>query len=89
MNNESQPIFFYNDHEVGYFVSGEYPCTPGDVEYMPFRGPGHFEMQQSLNSRKVVECVFNHHGREYRMQVESCPEYGVLRVSGISSEISS
>ena len=83
MNNASPPIFIYNKMVVGEFSKG-YPTDSGDFTYMPYRGPGHFQMQQTLKKEHKVTCTFAKGPHSFTMVITSSPRYGVLTVSELN-----
>jgi hypothetical protein len=80
------PIFFFGDLVVGEFSTGFYPTQNGEVRYMPFRGPGHIQLQAALRSDGGADCHFKRGGERTAFRVNGCPRYGVLAISGLSGE---
>lgn len=71
-------IFYFARMPVGRFERGVYPTSDGQYRYMPFRGPGHYEMQTSLERGDEVRCSYNVGGQHVTFAVRECPEYGAL-----------
>lgn len=46
--------FYFNGMVVGYFEQADYPTTDGQYSYIPYRGPGHYEMQTSLAREQIL-----------------------------------
>jgi len=76
--------------EVGEFKSR--PKCAGRYEYLPYRGPGHYEMHQALKTEKEIICTFAKRNltprkmnrivqATWQITVFSCPEYGILETS--------
>jgi hypothetical protein len=72
--------FSYEGMPVGYFEEEGYPAAPGRYRYMPYRGPGHYEMQAALGAGARPRCTFSTNGRDVSFTVIDCPEYGVLEL---------
>ena len=73
--------FFFEDNPVGYFLENELPTSPGQYRYIPYRGPGHYNLGQALSANGPQRCHFllNGHCREFT--VERWVSYGVLDLS--------
>ena len=71
-------IFYFARMPVGHFERGVYPTIDGQYRYMPFRGPGHYEMQTSLERGDEVRCSYDAGGQQVTFAVRECPEYGAL-----------
>jgi len=70
--------FEYNGMPVGYFTdSVAYPGAPGPYKYMPYRDPGHYNLQAELRRSGSARCTYV--GPEGRVSiiVRGCPEYRV------------
>lgn len=50
------PEFDFDGMAVGVFI-GRGPETPGPAEYMPYRGPGHYDLQQALCEGRIARCA--------------------------------
>ena len=61
---------------VGLFE--ECPWRDGRYHYMPYRGPGHLQMQTELREKGGARCYFNTGSEQVSFTVSDCPEYGVL-----------
>jgi hypothetical protein len=70
--------FYFERMPVGRFVQSDYPTTDGQYRYMPYRGPGHYEMQTSLRRGDEVRCAYDAGGQHVTFAVRECPEYGAL-----------
>lgn len=73
--------FFYQGMPVGCFEEEGFPIGPGRYRYMPYRGPGHHEMQAALRAGGRPRCAFSVSGRAVSFAVVDCPEYGVLELA--------
>jgi hypothetical protein len=51
------PEFDFHGMAVGLFI-GAGPETPGPAEYVPYRGPGHYELQQALRDGRIGRCSY-------------------------------
>lgn len=76
------PIFTFNQMVVGEFTDG-YPTAPGDITYMPYRGPGHGQMQKALKDAGQVSCSFRKEGNTFTLTIIACPKYRVLTASDL------
>jgi hypothetical protein len=80
------PVTFYlNNLPVGYFSDDSTPIADGDYKYMPYRGPGHYNLGLLLKSSQVPRCHYTSSGRRIEFSVLAQIEYGVLRLSGFES----
>ncbi|MEK0451599.1 MAG: hypothetical protein RL088_3867 [Verrucomicrobiota bacterium] len=79
------PEFFFDGTEVGYFRGGAFPKSAGHYQYEPYRGPGHYEMQERLNDGGNPRCYYETGGTRTTFVVRACPEYGVLELSEFES----
>ncbi len=73
--------FSYEGTPVGYFEEERYPVAPGRYRYMPYRGPGHYEMQTAHRAGGRPRCTYSANGRAVSFAVVDCPEYGVLELA--------
>ena len=78
--------FSYKGMPVGSFELESYPTAPGRYRYMPYRGPGHYELQTALRTGAQPHCTFQARGRAVSFVVVDCPEYGVLEVAEFDPE---
>ena len=76
MNNEL--TFYFEDLPVGYFEEEAYPSSHGRYKYMPFRDPGHYNLQVALKSSSGQLCYYRHDGNIHYFKVVGCPQYGYL-----------
>ena len=74
--------FWFEGNEVGYFED-TLPRAAGRYRYMPYRGPGHSDMQSKLKNGEPAVCHFLVNGLKLRFTVNECPEYGVVSVTEI------
>jgi hypothetical protein len=74
--------FSFHGMPVGYFEESDYPRSGGCFRYMPYRGPGHYNMNKEL-ARGPVQCSFNDGDSVYEFVVVSVPEYGVLLIEAV------
>src|SRR5437763_16613432 len=51
--------FSYEGMPVGYFEEERYPMAPRRYRYMPYRGPGHYEMQTARRAGGRPRCTFS------------------------------
>ena len=72
--------FTLNGLAVGYFLGAEYPRQDGRYRYMPYRGPGHYQLGVALREGHVARCHFETNEARVSFAVLSCPEYGVLEL---------
>ncbi len=77
--------FYFDGMAVGYFEQHDYPTTDGQYRYTPYRGPGHYEMQRSLERGGEVRCSYNTRGQHVTFAVRECPEYGALVLADFAS----
>ena len=75
------PEFFFDGMAVGYFEEAESPRSAGLYRYMPYRGPGHYEMQTLSQGGGLPRCYYEADGIRVSFTVRGCPEYGVLELS--------
>jgi len=73
-------VFMFEGKPVGYFRESKYPLANGIYRYMPFRGPGHYEMQNSLISSGKAHCYYKVNATIVKFKVVDCPRYGVLEL---------
>lgn len=73
--------FFFGNNAVGYFEHEAFPTADGNYQYVPYRGPGHFEMREALRATGAADCWYALDGVRVTFTVAACPEYGVLRLS--------
>jgi hypothetical protein len=66
---------------VGYFEEPEYPRQSGCYRYVPYRGPGHYQMQSERRERGRARCYFNVGVQQISFAVLDCPDYGVLQLA--------
>jgi hypothetical protein len=77
--------FTFKGMPVGEFEDPGLPSAPGSRRYMPFRGPGHHEMQSALQSGATATCEAVLDDRRVQFVVAACPSYGVLQIDRILS----
>jgi hypothetical protein len=71
-------LFLFEGMPVGYFEQEEFPHTAGRYRYVPFRGPGDFEMQKQREAGTQPRCYFNTSGGQVSFAIRDCPVYGEL-----------
>ena len=71
-------VFMFESLPVGSLEERDYPRTPGQYRYMPFRGPGHYKMQTLLRKGGRPRCHYNDGKNVISFTVQGCPKYGVL-----------
>ncbi len=74
--------FSFGDLAVGYFEEPAYPRNVGRHRYMPYRGPGHYEMARALTDGPV-RCSFKDGGATVEFIASSVPEYGVVQIDQV------
>jgi hypothetical protein len=72
--------FFFEELVVGYFEVRP-PSSPGQYQYMPYRGEGHFRLMKSLTSGPQ-RCHYVLNGEKHYFVVEHTPSLHVLQISG-------
>ena len=70
---------------VGYFEESEYPRQNGRYRYMPYRGPGHYQMQTEIKNQ-AVRCYYTVGSEQCSFAVLDCPEYGVLELGDFRTD---
>jgi hypothetical protein len=68
----------YDGSPVGYFARSEFPRAPGRYRYVPYRGPGHLEMQKQCEAGATPRCYYIISGGRVSFTVRDCPVYGEL-----------
>ena len=71
--------FSFNHLPVGVFQEPDYPRASGRYRYMPYRGPGHYQMGQAL-MKGPAKCSFKDGWWRRKFTVKSVPTYGVLEI---------
>jgi hypothetical protein len=77
--------FKFDGMAVGFFGGAEHPSAPGRYKYIPYRGPGHYEVQTRLRSGRKPRCYYDRDGVRVSFVVGECPEYGVLELGDFQS----
>ncbi len=72
--------FMFEGMPVGYFEESEYPRQSGRYRYMPYRGPGHYQMGLEMREKGSARCHFNVGLEQISFTVSDCPEYGILEL---------
>jgi hypothetical protein len=72
--------FRFNGMPVGLFKGHELPCSPGSYHYEPYRGAGHYLMQQQLEGGITPRCSYHNDDSHVSFMVQDCPEYGILEL---------
>jgi hypothetical protein len=81
--NSAEHDFMFEGMGVGVFQ--ELPASPGLFRYEPYRGPGHYEMQERLKAGENPRCYYDSKGMRISFTVTRCPEYGVLELLDFES----
>jgi hypothetical protein len=85
MSSEQEAkTFFFEGNPVGYFCADELPTTPGQYQYMPYRGVGHSNLGLALSSRGPQRCHYLVAGERQEFTVKSTVSYGRLDLSDFS-----
>ena len=72
--------FYHEGMPVGFFEEIEMPRAAGRFRYMPYRGPGHYEMQMDRLAGNSPRCHYDTEDARVTFSVRDCPEYGVLEL---------
>lgn len=83
---EYGPEFVFGNQPVGLFRHGISPAADGVYEYEPYRGPGHYSLQQELKSSHIPRCYYDSRQRRVSFSVVKCPSYGLLELAGFETE---
>ena len=75
----------FNEMVVGEFSNG-YPTVPGDFTYMPYRGPGHGQMQKTLMESGQTTCSFKKGNETFTLTIIARPKYRVLTASDLKEK---
>ena len=78
--------FRFNGMPVGYFEESEYPRQDGRYRYMPYRGPGHYQMQTERREKGHVRCYYTVGPERVSFAVLDCPEYGCLELGDFRTD---
>jgi hypothetical protein len=73
--------FSFGDKLLGYFEGNEHPISVRNHPYMPYRGPGHYEMQVALEMGGKARCHYVAGGTIVEFDVTDCPKYGLLKLA--------
>lgn len=73
--------FMLEGSMVGLFQEREYPCLDGRYSYMPYRGAGHYRMQETLRASGSARCYYDVGGSRVFFEVSAAPESGILELS--------
>lgn len=92
MNHESKdcsefPDFFFGSLVVGIFQTGLPPHRDGRYPYEPYRGGGHYLLQESLKRSPGQRCYFRKGKLRHCFTVVGCPEYGILELAEFDTPI--
>ena len=83
---EDNLSFMVEAMAVGYFIDAEYPRQSGRYRYMPYRGPGHYQMQLELRERGSARCYYDIGTKRVSFTVIDCPAYGLLELADFETE---
>ncbi len=75
-------VFFHEDSPVGYFEGESFPVLDGTYQYEPFRGSGHYTMEEKLNAGKPAMCYYDQGTDRIVFMVEKS-DCRKLKVSGL------
>ena len=78
--------FSFNGMPVGYFDESEYPRKAGRYRYVPYRGPGHYQMQTESREKGRARCCYNIGSERVFFDVLDCAEYGSLELGNFKTE---
>jgi len=79
------PVTFYLDNlPVGYFLDDCTPEVDGNYKYMPFRGPGHYNLGLQLRNSRTPRCHYVANEKRVEFSVRTYVEYGVLCLSNFN-----
>lgn len=78
---QKERTFFFEGNPVGYFLADTLPNKPGRHKYMPYRGPGHYNLGQSLIAKGPQHCELLVEKKSHKFLVQCIPEYGVVEVA--------
>lgn len=76
-------VFPFRGMPVGTLEELRFPAGAGRFRYMPYRGPGHFDMCEAVKNKGTARCTFEQDGQPFDMVVDGIPEYGVLSVATV------
>jgi hypothetical protein len=77
MDNDMAGLMF-KGMRVGFFLEAEKPRHNGRYRYMPYRGPGHYQMQMQRREKGSARCYYDVGSKRVSFTVADCPEYGIL-----------
>jgi hypothetical protein len=81
MNSAAEHVdFFFGQDVVGYFANRA-PTEKGQYPYMPYRGIGHYRLEQALTSIGPQKCHYVDDGQNRAFTVIEIASYGVLEVA--------
>jgi hypothetical protein len=83
MNSASVEFTFENE-PVGRFTDPSPPSADGVYRYEPYRGPGHFHLQERLKEAEAP-CSYSCRGATVTFKVVACPSYGMLQLTSFES----
>jgi hypothetical protein len=72
--------FYLNTQPVGCFSSDGVPTTDGEYKYMPYRGPGHYDLGVHLKTSRTPRCYYKEGTRRVEFSVAAHVGYGVLKL---------
>ena len=79
--NRKDIEFLFEEMPVVIFTNKSKPVVDGVYSYEPYRGPGHYDMQQALKEFGLALCRYTENGKVVNFSVLSCPEYGKLQLA--------
>ncbi|WP_186775756.1 hypothetical protein [Rubripirellula tenax] len=78
--------FYFSDDAVGIFATDIPPLCEGEYSYEPYRGSGHYEMQQSLSNGSSPLCHCYDGSVKIAFNIAGCPRYGVVELANVIRE---
>jgi hypothetical protein len=76
--------FFFRGYPAGKFLDEWHPDKPGILKYEPYRGPGHFDMQEELKKTGFAQCYCDTEQGRHFFEVRKDTKIGSLAISKFS-----
>ncbi|HTH48249.1 MAG TPA: hypothetical protein VMB21_12120 [Candidatus Limnocylindria bacterium] len=80
-SSSSKLEFMFEGMLVGCFQERTFPATAGRYRYMPYRGPGHYNLGLRFQELGRAQCHYDVEGDRVFFVVLARPEYGVLELA--------
>jgi len=78
--------FYFKGDPVGNFTADLPPSAPGQYQYEPSRGPGHYKLMTALKSAGSQRCFYIiPGGKKMVFIVVTWVKYGLLELNGFAS----